>query len=204
MHKEIELSHNYCSAFWAKSELWCWHGCILLHMYNPSHSFFWFVLYALIVLISLFLYALIWILLSAVSLQFALWVAQQAPSFFGDGRYWKKYLGLFLGDRLVPGLLHLASCKFMSVARWTAKLNGFLPRTEEISSPITPYLPSQNEKLEQKGWCSLWCAAAGRFWADSLAPAAMGTIKSCLEVFFYWALNVQVQSECCLSLRTAS
>lgn len=164
-----------------------------------------FLPYALMVLVSLFLYALIWILLSAVSLQFSVRVAHQAPSFYQEGRHWKKYLWLFLGDRLVPGLLQLASSKFISLAGWTANWMPSFQELRRFHPCITPHLPSQSEKLEQKGWCSLWCAT-GSFWADSLAPAATGSIKSCLEVFFYWALNVQVEFEHCSSclLRAAS
>lgn len=56
------------------------------------HVLFLLLLYAPIVLIFLFIYALILILLSAVSLPFALWVASQDPSLSEEGRHLKKYI----------------------------------------------------------------------------------------------------------------
>lgn len=118
----MKLSHNYYVALWAKSKM---SAVVLTWLYTITYvqSFMFFsllLLYALIVLISLFLYTLIWILLSSVSLHFALWVAQQAPSFQQEGRHWKKYIWLFFRWQASSRLLQLASCKFISLARSTA------------------------------------------------------------------------------------
>lgn len=71
----MELSHNYYIALWGKSPavfdmaVYYYYICAILYV------LFLFLLYTLILLSSLFIYALILILLSAVSLQFALWAA---------------------------------------------------------------------------------------------------------------------------------
>ena len=90
----MQLRHNYYIALWAKSRTSAVVFDMAVYYYyirTILHVLFLFLLYALIVLISLFIYALILILLSAVSLQFALWVAYQAPSLL-EGRHLKKYV----------------------------------------------------------------------------------------------------------------
>lgn len=123
-----------------------WRGCVqLLHMYNSSCSFFIAAIHS-----HSFDY-LIYLcphLNSAVSCEFAICSVGSiaSPFFVWRRQTFKEICMTWSGNRLVTGTLQLAG---HLISYRNRELNGFLP-TEDISSQINPYIPSLNEKLDQK------------------------------------------------------